>query len=68
MLLLVFQITVQLPAYLFCLVFECLLAKCLDTFAEKNTYSLNLQFAFSRGLGACDALLTITSFVQKALD
>ena len=27
----------------------------------------NLQCGLSKGLGACDALLTITNFVQKAL-
>ena len=48
-------------------VFERLLAKHLNNFAEKNLFS-HLQFGFHKSLGACDALLTITNFVQKALD
>ena len=28
----------------------------------------NLQLGFRKGLGACDALLTISNVVQKALD
>ena len=49
-------------------VFEHLLAKRLNNFAEKRNLFPNLQFGFRKGLGTCDALLTITNFVQKALD
>ena len=49
-------------------VFECLLAKRLNHFAEKKNLFPHLQFGFCKGLGNCDALLTITNFVQKALD
>ena len=49
-------------------VFERLLAKRLNNFAEKRNLFPNLQFGFRKGLGTCDALLTITNFVQKALD
>ena len=49
-------------------VFECLLAKRLDNFAEKRNLFPNLQFGFRKNLGTCDAPLTITNFVQKALD
>ena len=49
-------------------VFECLLAKRLNHFAEKKNLFPHLQFGFRKGLGTCDALLTITNFVQKALD
>ena len=49
-------------------VFECLLAKRPNNFAEKKNLFPNLQFGFRKGLGTCDALLTITNFVQKALD
>ena len=49
-------------------VFERLLAKLLNGFAEKKDLFPHLQFGFRKGLGICDALLTITNFVQKALD
>ena len=49
-------------------VFECLLAKRLNNFAEKKNLFPNRQFGFCKGLGTCGALLTITNFVQKALD
>ena len=49
-------------------VFECLLAKCLNNCAEKKNLFPHLQFGFHKGLGTCDVLLTITSFVQKTLD
>ena len=49
-------------------VFECLLAKHLNNFAEKKNLFPNLQFGFRKSLGTCDALLTVTNFVQKALD
>ena len=48
-------------------VFECLLAKPLNNFAEKNNFPI-FQLGFRKGLSDCDALLTITNFVQKALD
>ena len=44
------------------------MAKRLNNFAEKRHLFPNLQFGLCKGLGACDALLTITNFVQKALD
>ena len=49
-------------------VFECLLAKHLNNFAEKKNLFPSLKFGFCKGLGTCDALLIITNFVQKALD
>ena len=49
-------------------VFECSLVKRLNNFAEKKNLFPNLQFGFRKGLGTCVALLTITNFVQKALD
>ena len=49
-------------------VFERLLAKRLNAYAESNHLFPNLQFGFRKGLGACDALLTISSAVQKSLD
>ena len=45
-----------------------LLVKGLSTLAEKNDLMSNLQFGFCKGLGVCDSLLTVTNFVQKALD
>ena len=49
-------------------IFERLLAKRLNAFAESNHLFPNLQFGFRKGLGACDALLTISNVVQKSLD
>ena len=49
-------------------VFKPLLAKRLNNFAEKRSLFPNLQFGFHKGLGTCDALLTITILAQKALD
>ena len=49
-------------------VFKCLLAKRLNNFAEKKNLFPHLQFGFRKGLGACDALLTITNFVPEGLD
>lgn len=49
-------------------VFERLLAKRLNRFAEGNHLLPSLQFGFRKGLGACDALLTISNAVQKSLD
>ena len=48
--------------------FECLLAKCLNAYAESNHLFPNQQFGFCKGLGACDAVLTISDKVQRALD
>ena len=49
----------------FCLVqvFEC-----LNAYAETNDLFPSLQFGFHKGLGTCDAHLTITSAVPKSLD
>ena len=49
-------------------VYERLLARRLRAFAERNNLFPNLQFGFRKGLGTCDALLTISHTVQKALD
>ena len=49
-------------------IFERLLAKCLNAFAEVNNLFPNQQFGFHKGLGACDAVLTISDKVQRALD
>ena len=59
---------VLLPSLLSSKVFEHLLAKRLNNFAEKRNLFPSLQFGFCKGLGTCDALLTITNFVQKVLD
>ena len=48
-------------------VFERLLAKRLNNFAEKKNLLPHLQFGFRKGCGTCDALLTITNFVQRPL-
>ena len=52
----------------FCKIFERLLAKRLNAFAEVNNLFLNQQFGFCKGLGACDAVVTISDKVQRALD
>ena len=49
-------------------VYERLLAKRLYAYAEHNNLLPNLQFGFRKGLGSCDALLTISNIVQRALD
>ena len=49
-------------------IFERLLAKRLNAFAEVNNLFPNQQFGFCKGLGACDAVLTISDKVQRALD
>ena len=49
-------------------IFECLLAKRLNAFAEVNNLFRSQQFGFHKGLGTCDAVLTISDRVQKALD
>ena len=40
----------------------------LYAYAESNNLFPNLQFGVRKGLGTCDALLTISNTVQKALD
>ena len=42
--------------------------KRLNAFAENNNLLPSQQFGFRKGLGACDAVLTISDRVQKALD
>ena len=49
-------------------VFERLLAKRLNKYAEKYNLFPDQQFGFRKGLGACDAVLTISNRVQRALD
>ena len=49
-------------------IFEHLLAKRLNAFAEINNLFPNQHFGFRKGLGACDAVLTISDKVQRALD
>ena len=49
-------------------VYERLLAKRLNTYAESNKLFPCQQFGFRKGLGACDAVLTISDRIQKALD
>ena len=44
------------------------MAKHLNAFAEVNNLFPNQQFGFRKGLGACDAVLTISDRVQRALD
>ena len=61
-------ITDQLPSHQFYIRCLSVCGKCLDAFGEKNNLFPNLQFGFRKGLGTCDALLTITNVVQKALD
>ena len=40
----------------------------MNTHAERTNLFHSLQFGFHKGLGTCDALLTITNVIQKALD
>ena len=49
-------------------VFEYLLSKHLDAYVETNDLFPSLQFVFGKGLGTCNALLTVTSAVQKFLE
>ena len=49
-------------------IYERLLARRLNAFAERNKIFPTLQFGFRKGLGTCDALLTISHTVQRALD
>ena len=48
--------------------FEGLLSKRISKFVEGNDLLPNLQFGFRKGGGTCDALLTISSHLQEALD
>ena len=45
-----------------------MLAKRLYAYEESNNLFPILQFGFRKGLGTCDALLTISNTVQRALD
>ena len=49
-------------------VYERLLARRLMEYAEKNDLFPSRQFAYRKGLSTCDAVLTISDKVQKALD
>ena len=49
-------------------VFERLLSKRISRFVESNHQLPDLQFGFRKGRGTCDALLTISSNLQRALD
>ena len=49
-------------------IFERLLAGHLGKLAEDSGLLPDLQFGFRKGLGTCDALLTITHKLQRALD
>ena len=53
--------------YVLTKVCNCLMVKHLNNSAEMNNLFPNLQFGFHKGLGVCDALLTITNFIHKAL-
>ena len=48
--------------------FECLLVKCLNTFAETNDLFPSLKCSFCKVLSSCDDLLTIAGTVQNFLD
>ena len=49
-------------------VFEKLLSKRLCRFVDDNNLLPTLQFGFRKGLGTCDALLSISTVLQRALD
>ena len=49
-------------------VFHCLLAKHCTMHLLKHDSLPSLQFGFRKGMGTCNAFLTITSGVQKSLD
>ena len=49
-------------------IYEKLLYKRLSKYVENNNMLPNLQFGFRKGRGTCDALLTISSYLQSALD
>ena len=48
--------------------FERLLARRLSTHLESHGYIPSSQFGFRKGLGTCDALLTLTYEIQLSLD
>ena len=49
-------------------VFEKLIADRLSKYIENSGFACPNQFAYRKGLGTCDALLTISEICQKALD
>ena len=49
-------------------VFEKLIANRLSKYLERSGLACPNQFAYRKGLGTCDALLTITDICQRALD
>ena len=49
-------------------IYEKLLYKRLSKYVENNNMLPNLQFGFRKGRGTCDALLTISSYLQRSLD
>ena len=49
-------------------VFEKLVARRLSGYLESNNILPPQQFAYRKGLGTCDALLSITDKLQRALD
>ena len=49
-------------------VFEKIIAGKLSHYFESNSLLLSSQFLYRRGLGTCDALLTVSHHLQAALD
>ena len=49
-------------------IFERVLAKRLSLYCEKYSIISDTQFAYRKGLGTCDALLTLTHSLQTSLD
>ena len=49
-------------------VFEKLIAVRLSKYLERSGFACPNQFAYRKGLGTCDALLTVSEICQKALD
>jgi hypothetical protein len=49
-------------------VFECLIAIRFSSYLEKEHLLSSCQFAYGKGLGTCDALLTVSHHLQVALD
>ena len=49
-------------------IFEKVLSKRLCRFVEEQNLLPTLQFGFRKGLGTCDALLSLSAILQKALD
>ena len=48
--------------------FQRLLAVCLQRYLESGGFFPTCQFAYCKGLGNCDALLSISQFGQEALE